>query len=101
MPVRYDNGEKYRWTHRCREHMVDWGGMTNGGTRYPMHLMQVADFFVVTDPKRLEQLHGALYKWQKRVKEQIEADKSDKKPPVFSVRPVRGMPDIYICRRVQ
>lgn len=99
MPIRYDNGEKYRWTHRCKEHHVDWGGLPKGGTRYPLPLMQVGDFFVITDPLKMEQTRGALYRWEKRFREALAASKSEKAVPVFSIRPVKGMPDIYICRR--
>lgn len=100
MPVRYDEGEKFRWTHRCKEHPVDWQDGTFS-TRYPLKLMQVADFFVITEEKRLHAVHNALYRWLRRRRAEILASGSDKLPPKFTVRPVEGLPDIYICRRVQ
>jgi hypothetical protein len=100
MPKKYDDGEKYRWTHRCKEHVVEWGGLPKGGTRYPMPFMQVADYFVISDPARLELVHNALYGWERRFREDQKNSGSTKPPPKFAVRPVKGLPDIYICRRI-
>jgi hypothetical protein len=56
--------------------------------------MRVADYFVITDPVRRKMVHNALYRIQRQRKALSE-------PFQFTVRPVEGAPDVYICRRVE
>jgi hypothetical protein len=56
--------------------------------------MEVADFFVITGEDRLKAVHNALYRIQRQRRARQE-------PFRFTVRPVRGSPDVYVCRRVE
>jgi hypothetical protein len=93
MPVLYDECDKYRWTHRPREFQIKWHGRIDGKTRYPFRRMQIADFFTIADPVHLRMVHNALYQLQRR--------HSEAGPFRFTVRPVRGSPAVYVCRRVE
>lgn len=100
----YDNGEKYRWTHRCKQFHVEWGALPKGGTHYPMEFMQVADFFELPGPEHIRRLKSRLCNWERKRREELEAKGSKKQPPKFLIRPVKGtkgMTKKYICRRIQ
>jgi hypothetical protein len=94
VPIRYDDCDKYRWTHRPKEFKIKWNASPQGRTSYPFRKMRVADYFVITDPVRRKMVHNALYRIQRQRKALSE-------PFQFTVRPVEGAPDVYICRRVE
>lgn len=94
MPRKYDEQEKYRWTHRCKRFDIKWEGSPQGRTGYPFRKMGIADFFTIPGRDRLRKVHNALYRIQRQRRALQE-------PFTFTVRPVKGLPDVYICRRIE
>lgn len=92
MPKQYDRPDRFRWTHRCQQIHMDWEAKR---LKYPFAQMQVGDFISVEGEPLSMRLRNAMERWRRNPSYIGRMEKE------FTIRPVKGLPDVYVCRRVK